>query len=44
MGIVINEVAMGHVFSKYFSFIRFEVFMVVNMKNGVFWDVTLWLL
>jgi hypothetical protein len=21
-------------------FVRFEVFMVVTMKNGVFWDVT----
>jgi hypothetical protein len=23
-----------------FQFVRFEVFTVVTMKNGVFWDVT----
>jgi hypothetical protein len=25
---------------NYWSVVRFEVFTVVNMKNGVFWDVT----
>jgi hypothetical protein len=23
------------------AFVRFEVFMVVTMKNAVFWDITL---
>jgi hypothetical protein len=23
-----------------FAYVRFEVFTAVNMKNGVFWDVT----
>jgi hypothetical protein len=26
---------------KFHSYIRFEVFTAVTMKNGVFWDVTL---
>jgi hypothetical protein len=25
---------------KYRQFVRFEVFLAVTMKNGVFWDVT----
>jgi hypothetical protein len=27
--------------NNYYTCVRFEVFTVVNMKNAIFWDITL---